>query len=516
MARAVTPSRILGLAIGAAFAAPAAFVVWRTIQLNPSFSEVASEIAGPFWRTIQLAVLVGASTAMIGTALAWLTARTDLPGRSVWRIVLVLPLALPSFVGAAAFITGLAPGGVIHEALALFGLTPPRRFRGLGASWLVLTVFTYPYVMLPVAARLRALRPSLEESARMLGTPPIRTFVRVTLPQLRPAVLGGTLLVFLYTLSEFGAVQLLGYDTLTRVIFATRQIDRALSFASACVLLVLAVAVVGMERHLRGPAPPDTRATVTARSARLGAWRWPALAICTIVLSLGLIIPLASLTGWARRGIADGRVSFSELIDPTVSTASVAVATALIAVVVVLPVATAATRRPHPLSNVAAGAIVGGFAMPGLVIALALAVFALNTPVLGFLYQTLPLLIIAYVVHFGSQALTSSEQAARAVPTQLREQSRLLQPNPIRRLWTVDWPIMRPGLLAGGGLVILATVKELPATLLLAPIGFSTLATEVWASYEEGFYAATGLSSLVLVAVSAFLTWLLVLRRSDF
>jgi iron(III) transport system permease protein len=247
----------------------------------------------------------------------------------------------------------------------------------------------------------------------------------------------------------------------------------------------------------------------------LGVWRWPALATCTIVLSLGLLVPIASLTGWARRGIADGRVSFSELIDPTVSTASVAVVTAVIAVLVVLPVATAVTRRPHPLSNLASGAIVGGFAMPGLVIALALAVFALNTPVLGFLYQTLPLLIIAYVVHFGSQALTSTEQAARAVPTQLREQSRLLQPNPIRRLWSVDWPIMRPGLLAGGGLVILATVKELPATLLLAPIGFSTLATEVWGSYEEGFYAATGLSSLVLVAVSATLTWLLVLRRSN-
>ena len=254
MRQAFTPLRLVGLIIGIAFAFPAAFVVWRTVQLNPDLGDTLSEVADPLWRTVQLSILVSVSTAALGTVLAWLTARTDLPGRGAWRVLLVLPLALPSFVGAAAFITGLAPGGFLHEALGTIGVTPPRRFRGLGASWLVLTLFTYPYVMLPVAARLRALRPSLEESARVLGLSPSRAFLRITLPQLRPAVLGGTLLVFLYSLSEFGAVQLLGYDTLTRVIFSTRQVDRALSFAAACVLLALALVVVAMERRFRGPA----------------------------------------------------------------------------------------------------------------------------------------------------------------------------------------------------------------------------------------------------------------------
>jgi iron(III) transport system permease protein len=511
-----TPNRIIGLIIGAFFAGPAVFVVWRTFRLGGDLAGVLSEVPAPLWRTIQLSTLVGASTAVLGTGLAWLTTRTDLPGRKIWRIALVLPLVLPSFVGAAAFIAGLAPGGVLHDALTAIGITPPRRFRGLGASWLVLTSFTYPYVYLPVAARLLGLRSSLEESGRLLGLSSTATFFKVTLPQLRSAVFGGALLVFLYTLSEFGAVQLLGYDTLTRVIFASRQTNRALSFAAATIVLVLALGVVALERSQRGAARPDDRAAMSTRpTSRLGWGTIPALGVCATTVAVGLLVPVISLATWAQRGLADGRVGFGELVQPAISTSAVAVAAAIVAIAVVLPVALATTRRPHPASDVAAVSVVVGFAIPGLVIALALAVLTLNTPALERLYQTTTLLVLAYVIHFGSQALASSESAARAVPDGLRESSLLLEPNPIRRFLRVDLPLMRPGLLAGGGLVLLSTVKELPATLLLSPPGFSTLSTEIWASYEEGFYAAAGLASLVLIAVSATLTWLLVLRRSD-
>ena len=512
----ITPNRLIGLAIGAFFAGPAAFVVWRTIRLGGDLGNVLSEVPAPLWRTIQLSFLVSTSTAVLGTGLAWLNTRTDLPGRRLWRIALVLPLVLPSFVGAAAFIAGLAPGGVLHDALTAVGITPPDRFRGLGASWLVLTAFTYPYVYLPVAARLLGLRSSLEESGRMLGLSSTATFFKVTLPQLRTAVFGGALLVFLYSLSEFGAVQLLGYDTLTRVIFASRQTNRALSFAAASIVLVLALAVVALERSQRGVARPDDRASMlTRRPTRLRWGTAPALAACTMVVSVGLLVPVASLATWAQRGLADGRVGFGELVQPAINTAFVAIAAALTATVIVLPIALATTRRPHRSSDVAAVSVVVGFAIPGLVIALALAVLTLNTPALERLYQTTALLILAYVIHFGSQALASSESAARAVPDSLRESSRLLEPNAVRRFLTVDLPLMRPGLVAGAGLVLLSTVKELPATLLLSPPDFSTLSTEIWSAYEEGFYAAAGLASLVLIAVSAVLTWLLVLRKSD-
>ncbi|MGI9645011.1 MAG: ABC transporter permease [Ilumatobacteraceae bacterium] len=510
-----SPATVLAAVVAAAFAVPGLVVLWRAWRANIAYDELWADLLAPLWRTVQLATLVSATTAVLGTGLAWLLVRTDLPARRLWRLVLVLPLALPSFVGAAAFIAGISPGGLLHEVSGWFGLTPPRRLRGLGVSWFVLTAFTYPYVLLPVSARFLALRPSLEESSRMLGRGSWETFARVTLPQLRSAILGGALLVYLYCVSEFGAVQLLGYDTLTRVVYATRLVDRATSFAASAILLVLAVSVVALERSQRGPSTVDVEAGRRARPVRLGWKAIPATLACAFVALVGLVTPVVSLAIWARRGLAAGRVDLGDLTAPALNTASVAVVTAVVAVLVVLPVAIATTRRRSKVGTISAGSVVVGFALPGLVIALALASVTLNTPVLAPLYQTTTLLVIAYVVHFGSQALASTEQSLRAVPEGLRESSRLLEGSAIRRVLRVDLPLMRPGVLAGAGLVLLATVKELPATLLLAPIGFSTLATEVWGSYEEGFYAETGAAAIALLLLSGVLTWILVLRRSS-
>ena len=159
--------------------------------------------------------------------------------------------------------------------------------------------------------------------------------------------------------------------------------------------------------------------------------------------------------------------------------------------------------------------MLAGFAVPGLVIALSLAFWALNVPLFDRLYQSTPLLITAYVIHFGAQALRSSEVAVASVPRRVAESALLLGASPLRRALTVHAPLMRPGLLAGAGLVLLSTVKELPATLLLAPIGLETLTTRVWGSFEGGFLAEAGLASIALVVASGVLTWGLVLRRAD-
>ncbi len=497
------------------FAAPVVLVLARAASLGGELGPLARQLGGPLWRSIQLAGLVSATAAGVGTLLAWLLTRTDLPGRRVWRVLLVLPLVLPSFVGAAAFVAGLAPGGVLHLALETVGITPPRRFRGLGAAWLVLSAFTYPYVLLPVSARLSTVPQSLHDSARLLGHPPWSVFVQVTLPHIRASVAASTLLVFLYTLSELGAVQLVGYDTLTRVVYAARLVDRPTSFGAAALLALLAAGVVGAERRLRGRAArqDDAIALVPGRPISLGWAAGPAAAACALVASIGLLVPLASLGSWAQRGIAAGRVDPGELIGPARSTALVGVAAAVLAVIVVLPVAAASVRHPHRDAGLAALGVAGGFAVPGLVIALSLAYLTLNAPWLGRLYQSAGLLVAAYVVHFGLQALGPDEQGLRSVPQAVRESSALLEPSRWRRLARIDLPLMAPNLLAGGGLVLLSTVKELPATLLLSPIGFSTLATTIFNAYEDGFYAEVGAASLLLVAVSATLTWLLVLRR---
>jgi iron(III) transport system permease protein len=519
---ASAPLVVVTVVVAVLFALPGAYIIWRAIGLGADFGELADEIVGPLWRTVQLSALVAASAAVIGTGMAWLIVRTDLPLRSLWRVVAPLPLVFPTFVGAAAFLSGLAPDGLLRDLLDVVGIDAPRRFRGLGAAWLVLTLFTYPYVYLPVAARLASLRPDLDESARLLGDSPRRMFLRVVIPQIRASVLAGTLLVFLYCTSDFGAVQLLGYDTLTRIIYATRLVDRAQSFAAAATLLTLAIAVVALERRTRGDVAFATRAADRPnRPMPLGRWKAPALGATALVVLLALVVPIASLAQWAWRGLdQDGdpfgalRTELSDLSGPARNTAGLGVVTAIVAVAVVLPVAILVARHRSRLAGPVNATIVGGYAVPGLVIALSLVFWSLNVPGFDRFYQTTPLLVTAYVVHFGSQAMRAAEIAVVGVPERLRESARLLGAGPLRRLATVDLPIMRPGLLAGGGLVLLSTVKELPATLLLAPPGTRTLATSVWNSYEDGFFADAGLAALVLLAVSGVLTWLLVLRRA--
>lgn len=514
MIRQGVPRRIATVMVAVLFASPGVVVLWRAASLGDSAAEAFAELAGPAWRTIQLAVLVSVSCAVVGTVLAWLVTATDLPGRRWWRIALILPIALPSFVGVTAILAGFTPGGVLHALWEAVGLEPPKRIRGLVPSWLLLTTYSYPFVLLPVSARLATLRPSLAESARLLGSSPWSTFVRVTLPQVRGAVTGGALIVALYVLSEFGAVQLLGYDTLTRVIYATRQVDRPRSFMAAAMVLVLSVVVVIIVRRSGGGRTVDDR-TTGPRTApiALRAWTVPALVTCGGVLAVGVAAPLSSLVAWAAAGVRDGRIDLSALTGPAANTVVVGVITAVVAVLAVLPVAIGSVRHRDPVSAVAAVTVVGGFALPAIVIALAFAVVTLNVPILGGLYQTLPVLVVAYVVHFGSQALVAVEQSARTVSRPLLDSGRLLEPVWWRRAVRIEMPLMRPGLVAGGGLVLLATFKELPATLLLSPIGFRTLATEVWASFEEGFLAQASVAAIVLLVVSGALTWLLVLRH---
>ena len=509
--RAKRPRSLAIAAIVAAifFVAPSLYVLWRVFTTGTDASEVWHEVPGPLWRTVQLAVLVSTSAAVLGTSLAWLLLRTDLPLRRLFRILAPVPLVFPSFVGAAAYLAGLAPNGVLRQTLELVGYHAPKRFRGLGASWLVLTLFTYPYVYLSVGARLAQVPRAAEESARLLGDSAWQMFVRVVLPMIRRSVLGGTLLVFLYSLSEFGAVQLLGYDTLTRVVYSTRLVDRAQSFGAAAVLLVLAFVVVYIEHHARGGAiVSSASAPRPARAISLGKWRIFAFSGVSLILFFALAMPVASLVQWAWRGISQGDDSagrlgteLGDLATPTWTTAWLGATAGLLTVLAVLPAAILSARYRSRLSTSVNAAVIAGFAVPGLVIALSV--------------QNAMLLLAAYVVHFGSQAMRATENSVAAVPTRVSESARLLGAGSVRRALTIDLPLMRPGLLAGGGLVLLATLKELPATLLLAPIGLETLSTRVWGMFEEGFLAESALAALALVVLSAVLTWILVLRRSD-
>jgi iron(III) transport system permease protein len=519
------PLRVLSAVVAVAFAAPLGYLVVRSAARFGAVAQAwaSPQTLGPLARSLGLAAAVSATAALLGAGLAWLVARTDLPGRRLWRVLLPLPLVIPSFIGAFALIAALAPGGIAATLLRGVGVTALPNVRGFWGAFFVLTLLTYPYVYLPVAARLRQLPPSLEESARLLGHSPARTFAAVVVPQARGSVEAGALLVFLYVLSDFGAVQLLRYDTITRAIYAGRVYEPQAALALALLLGVLALAVVAAERALTRTAPP-TRAGRGARPlvVPLGSWRVPATAAVVATVALGLAGPLSVLAYWAARGLLRGATRASALVTdvgalagPALNTAVVSVAAAVVAAVVVLPAAYLTVRHRGRLAGAVNGVVVGGFALPGLVIALAIVFWTLASPAGALVYQTRAVLVFAYVVHFGAQALRAAQVAVATVPPRVEDAARMLGAGRARRLWAVEVPLLLPGLLAGGGLVLLSAAKELPATLLLAPPGFQTLATRVWGATEDAFLADASLAALLLVALTGVLTWLLVLRRAD-
>lgn len=516
------------LAVGVLFAFPALYLAWRTVTSDgdPIGLLGSSRTLEPLRRTVVLALLVSASTAVLGTALAWLTARTDLPGRRLWRVLLPLPLAYPTFVGAAAFIRTLNPGGLANDLLQVVGIDRTPELQGLFGAWLALTLFTYPYVYLPVAARLRSLPGSLEESARLLGDTGFATFRRVVLPQTASAISSGALLVGLYTISDFGAVQLMRYDTLTRAIWTTRLADQATSFALSAILLVLAALVVAAERMgsrrlgLRRPARSTTSRPLTVR---LGRWRIAGLALVGTTLGLALVAPAAALADWGISGLVrdatGGRalaIDASDVVGPAWNTVWISIVAAVVAVVAVLPTAALIGRHRSRVGSATGNVITSTFAMPGLLIALAMFFWTLRSDwAATHLRGTVVVLVFAYVVRFGAQALGAAHLAVAAVPDRLHDSARVLGAGPLRRLATIDAPLVTPGLLAGGGLVLLSTMKELPITLLVAPFDFPTLTTKVFQSFEDAFVAEAGLLAMVLVFLSGILTWFLVVRRAD-
>jgi iron(III) transport system permease protein len=513
--------------VGLLFAAPLLYLILRNVaagdeDLVALYTSRATLV--PLRNTLGLATATALSTAAFGTGLAWLTTRTDLPLRRLWAALTPLPLVFPSFVGGLALMAAVAPGGLLDAPLGWVEVAPTRP-EGFWGAWLVLTLFTTPYVLLPVAARLMSLPPSLEESARLLGRRPSAVFRTVVLPQISGAIGAGALLVFLYTISDFGVVVLLRYETLTRAIYTNRLLDRDQAAALSLLLAAVALAVVAAERTLtRRRRRGSLEAVRAARPLHvpLGRWRAPALAAVLAWVGLALGAPLASLGLWAWRGLggqtsslASGDGGLGELVDPALNTVAISLVTAMVAIAALLPLAYLSARHRARAADLAGGLVATGFALPALVVALSLVFWSRQLPEAWGLYQSFTMLVFAYVVHLGAQSLRTAHVAVGSVPRRLDESARMLGAGRVRRFATIELPLMLPGLAAGGGLVLLSTMKELPITLLTAPIGFETLATRIWEDAEAVFLAEAGLASLVLVTLSGILTWLLVVRRTE-
>jgi len=453
--------------------------------------------------TLVLALVVGAAAVAVGLPLGWLTTRTDLPGRRLWAVLVVVPLAIPSYVLAFALIATLGPGGAVRDLLAPLGVERLPSMYGFPGAALVLTLATYPYVTLAVRAVIRRTDAALEEAARTLGDPPHRAVRRIILPLLVPAASAGALLAILYALADFGSVSLLQFDSFARAIYVQYRaaFDRSLAAVLALVLAGLAIGVALLEAAVRNRRPPVV-ARPGARPAAplpLGRWRWPAVAFCGSVVLLALVVPVVTLTGWLLRGLASGE-PLRVLPDAIGNTVLAGAAACAVAVIIALPVALLAARWPGRAVRVIEASSLTAYALPGIVVALAVVFLAIR---LGpAVYQTLGLLVLAYAVRFLPLAVAPLRDAIATISPRVEESARVLGRSPAATFREVTLPLLRPGLLAGAALVFLTTVKELPMTLILGPAGFRTLATSVWSGVGDGFYARAAAPALVLIAIS--------------
>lgn len=489
-------------------------------------SQGGQDLVGLIWRertvmlvrnTVLLAGIVTLVSVLISLPAAWLTSRTDMPWRRFWSVAMSIPLAIPSYVGAYAVVAALGPRGLLQGWLEnLLGVERLPEIYGLFGAALTLTLLSYPYVLLTLNATISTIDGALEEASRSMGYGPTATFVKVTLPLLRPAIGASSLLVALYVLSDFGAVSLLQYQTFTSAIYSqyTGSFDRTLAAGLALVLIGITVTLLGLESLTRGGAGYH-RSTVGVvrplRLIKLGLWKAPAVAYCASVVGLALVMPIGVILYWLVRGLRAGE-PLRLVWDAALSSAYVSMLAALATVVLSIPVVILSVRHSGPFSGLIERATYAGYALPGIVIALSFVFFGANYAL--FLYQTTAMLVLAYVVRFIPQAVGSMRSALLQVSPHIEEAARSLGYSSPRVWLSVTGPLARHGLLSGGLLVFLTVMKELPATLLLRPIGFNTLATRIWSASAEGFWARAAAPALILIVISAIPMIILSLRQS--
>ena len=495
-----------------AIAIPLTYLIIRTAGIN------GEQLFALISRPRTLAVLLNSAgmaaavtffSALIAVPLAFLTVRTDLPWRRFWLLVTTLPLAVPSYVGSFALIAALGPrGSLLQLLLEPLGVQELPEIYGWSGTILAITLFTYPYLLLSLRAGLQGIDPTMEEAARSLGHSPSSTFFRVILPQLRPSLVAGGLLVALYALRDFGTPSLMRFDTFTRVIFLQYKssFNRNLAAALALMLVGLVLVILWLEYKARSRAAYYSRGSTSRRSPRLiqlGHWKWSALLFCVAVSGLSLVLPVGVILFWLIQGLTTvtvyGNITV-EVVQAALHSIWVAALAAGVTTLCALPVAILSVRFPSRSTTVIERCTYIGFGLPGIVVALSLVFLGANY--LPWVYQTLPMLLFAYLVLFLPQSVGTVRSSLLQVNPQLEESARSLGKTPWQTLKAITLPLVRPGVLSGVMLVFLTAIKELPATLLLAPIGFETLATEIWKATENVSFGDAAAGSLVMLLVS--------------
>ncbi len=471
----------------------------------------------------------GIGTSLIGLGTAWLVTMCRFPGRRIFEWALLLPMAMPAYVIAFVYTDFLEYAGPVQHGLrALFGWQSARDYwfpeiRSMGGAWIAMSLVLYTYVYMMCRAALLEQSVNVMEASRMLGRGPWRSFSTVVLPLIRPALVVGVILVLMETLNDFGTVDFFAINTLTKGVF-TVWLNMGNAGGAAQISLVMLTAVVGLiwlerrARRGRGYIQGATRAKPLPGYLLTGARGWMAAIACAAPIFFGFIMPTFILGRYALTRLSD--ISSSDYFLYVANSLTLSVSAAFIAVFIALVLAYG-VRLHTKTTGFVARLTVGatrlasvGYAIPGAVLALGVLIpfaafdnaldakmrdiFGISTGLI--LSGTIFALIFAYVVRFLAVAFGSVETALGRVSPTMDMAARSLGASPLRTLFFVHMPMIRGSLMAAGILVFVDGMKELPATLILRPFGFETLATHVYQFASAEQLADASLAALTIAA----------------
>ena len=514
-----SPLQVVTLASAVLILLPLAYVTSQALSADSAvWSRLwTTRIPELVTNTVRLSASVACLTLVLGVSTAWLVTRVEFPGRRLWEVALVLPLAMPTYVLAYIYSYLLGFGGPAEHLWQLIAGPQGRIFSPhsyLGAT-LVMTLDTFPFVYLLSRSALLNMNVSFEEVSRASGISRMKTLWLVTLPLMRPSIAAGLALVILYVVSDFGAVSLLRYQTLTYAVFQqmTGRSDNTAASILSLLLVGLALLFLVTERWFRHRSR-FYQTTGRYRRAERHRYGWLGTSVITgylmVVVGASFALPAWLLLAWSFSPEAQATID-SRFFGFLWNSGFLAACAATGGVLIGLPLAYMANRRPNWLNVGCLQAAYAGYVLPGPVAALAVLVLCLNaTP---FLYGSVLVLIVAYVIHFLPAGLQSLEPALQQITPNLEEVARTLGLG-VRQTWQrVTLPLMRNGFIVAWVLIFLQTMKELPATLLLRPVGFDTLAIRVWMEASEEYYRLAAPSALLIVLLG--LPTLLLLLSKD-
>ena len=498
------------------FLMPIFYMFWRFANFSRNISAFLKswDVFSLLFNTLTLFLAVVLTSLLIGLLVSIFTVRYELPASKILFSLTILPLVIPSYIGALTYVSAFSPRGLFVDIFSNFGLNEISGIDGFVGSWIVLTLFTYPYVQLVCSSALRNLDSTVEDAARSLGVKKVKMYTSVVLPRLKKPIIYSSLLVGLYVISDFGAVSLMKYGTMTKAIYSYYVIningDPVIFYSTILIFLALIISFAQRGSDISRSAkvsgtPREIEKIKLSKKPKILV-----LAFFFILIFFSLFVPVSVLGYWLFRGLAQGN-TVSGALSGILGSLTAATVTSILAMVIATPIVVMISQYRSKFGDLFEKVTLTLYGLPH--IAVGISMLFITIKIFPSIYQTFITLIISYLIVFLPQAVGGGQASMEQVKLSYIEASSGLGFSKIDTFFKITFPLIYRGLLAGAALVFLSTMKELPQTLLLRPTGFSTMAVDIWSNASEALFTQAAFSAFILLAISAFPTYILSTRN---